>query len=51
MGFQPTWRPGVYAIASLIERTHVPHLRTTLQTLAASHLHLRAGSSISFAAI
>ena len=31
--------------------THLPHLRNALETLAASHLHWRAGSLRSFTAI
>jgi hypothetical protein len=40
---QSTKAPGVYAGASLIGITQIPHLRTTLKTLVASRLHWRAG--------
>ena len=40
--------PGVRGNAILLGVTNMPHLRTTLQTLAATHLHWRAGSLRSF---
>ena len=44
MGLQPTWGPGVCVSMGTSWYLHMPHRRTTLQPLAASCPHWRAGS-------